>query len=216
MPLPKREVEFIVLIFVPDTRVACLAFRAVCRSVWSERVPVICHHAISVSTVPNSKPVSFVFTLITLEACHTNQFGRSKSHICTSNLSLGHTTDPPTKYFFQSITRLNQFFSSSTVTLPTHSNSDINSGIFSASDSSIKSLICFLVNDFQGSQSLGFGIFFKTSSIIFCSSASFHGSHGVHGIGSGMSFLIVSRSFAFSLRSGTSSMENLVVINLLV
>ena len=40
-PLPKRLVLLMVFIFVPLTKVACLPFKALFRSVWFDNVPVI-------------------------------------------------------------------------------------------------------------------------------------------------------------------------------
>ena len=45
-----------------------LAFNAVCRSVWSERVQVMSHHSIFVSTVPYSRAVSVEFTFTNFPA----------------------------------------------------------------------------------------------------------------------------------------------------
>lgn len=129
---------------------------------------------VTVSTPPlfavqSSKPDSFVLTLITFPACHTSPLGKSRSHICTKRRSLGQTTELLIKCFFQSITKFIPSFNCSTVTFPTPFRDSKSFGIFIAMLSSINSNTSFLEIDLL---SFSFGNFFKTVSIIFCSSAS--------------------------------------------
>jgi archaellum biogenesis protein FlaJ (TadC family) len=61
-PAPSIEIELIVLMFVPLTRSSSFASRAVCRSVWSDSVQVILHHAVLVVKACSEAAVTLPLT----------------------------------------------------------------------------------------------------------------------------------------------------------